>query len=75
MLSSDLRTLGDQLLARNLEAMPIDPAEIDGIVACVRDMERRAMALEAQPIAAGHLVNLAEMRRQRAGRQPQETGR
>lgn len=49
MLSRDLRTLGDQLLARNMSATPIDPDELDGIIACVRDCERSAMALEAQP--------------------------
>lgn len=49
MLSSNLRTLGDQLLARNMSAHPLDPDELDGIIACVRDCERTAMALEAQP--------------------------
>lgn len=72
MLSSDLRGLGDRLLNRNLEALPLDPAEIEAIVACLRSCERTAMALEALPVAGGPLIQQAELHRKRAGRQPEE---
>lgn len=75
MLSADLRTLGDQLSARQLEAMPLDPAEVEAIVACLRSCERAAMALEALPAAGGQLIPLAERRRERAGRQSEEASR
>lgn len=49
MLSADLRTLGDQLHGRGVAAVAIEPCEVEAIVACLRDLARRAQAIEALP--------------------------
>jgi hypothetical protein len=77
MLSRDLQSLADRLLAIGVGGLPLTRADLDLVVANLDDAARRARVLEQAPVpasfrlsdvASGRVVAFDRARQRRAGR-------